>query len=127
VVDNASRKPPLIGRNIYTAESIITEVNEFTAPFNHPVNVEHINIRKIQTDAGTQFTFTIFREACSKARIELFYALSPIDPVTHTDSSHSLNPKSKHHLSAGESMFVKCNAICDRTRPIISRVGQKQK
>jgi hypothetical protein len=37
----------------------------FTAPCNHPVTVEHINIRNIKTDAGTQFTLSNLSEACA--------------------------------------------------------------
>jgi hypothetical protein len=74
MVDRTSRKHHLIGLHDYPSNSVITSINEFTAPCNHTVTVEHINIRKIKTDAGTQFTSSNFREACATANIELSIA-----------------------------------------------------
>jgi hypothetical protein len=74
MVDKTSREPHLIGFNDYTSYSVFTTVNELTAPYNHPVTVEHINIRNIKTDAGTHFTSRNLREACANINIELFIA-----------------------------------------------------
>ena len=62
MVDKTSRKPQVCGLKDYTSDSVIHSVNEFTSPCNHPVSVEHINIRKVKTDAGSQFTSSNFLE-----------------------------------------------------------------
>jgi hypothetical protein len=76
MVDKTSRKPHFVGINEYNSDSCIITVNEFTAPCNHPVTVDQISIKKITTDAGTQFTPCNFREACANATIELSIAAS---------------------------------------------------
>jgi hypothetical protein len=63
MVKNTPRKPYPAGIDEYTSDAITTGVNELTAPCNHPVIVEQIKIRKIYTDARTQFTSSNFGEA----------------------------------------------------------------
>jgi hypothetical protein len=84
MVDRTSRKPHLVGLHDYTSDSAITAINECTAPSNHTVTVEHINIRKIETDAGTQFTSSNFHEACATAIIELSIAAPKKQEQNHT-------------------------------------------
>jgi hypothetical protein len=72
--DTTSRKPQLVGLNDCTSDSVIISVNELKAPYNHPLIVEHISMRKIKTDPGSQFTPCNFREAWTNANIELSIA-----------------------------------------------------
>jgi hypothetical protein len=83
----------------------------------------HANIFSYRSMRGMMNTFRV-HFALTVGRVHSFCA---IDPTKHIESYHSLHLASKHYFSAGESMFVECNAIRDRTRHILSRVGQKQK
>jgi hypothetical protein len=87
MVDKTSRKPQVCGLKDCTSESIIHSVNEFTAPCNHPVSVEHVNVnvRKIKNDTGTQFTSSNFSEACAAADIELSIAAPK-----HKEQNHNV-------------------------------------
>jgi hypothetical protein len=114
MVDRTSRKPHLVGLHDYTSESGITAINEFTAPCNHPVAVEHINIRKIKTYDGTHlFNSSNLCEACATVGIQLsiaapthqeknhtaertWYSLQTIDDAMHVHAR--LPPKFTHHL-----------------------------
>jgi transposase InsO family protein len=49
-------------------QSINSQLHEIT---QSPVTVEHINIIKITTDAGSEFISNSFREACANANIEI--------------------------------------------------------
>jgi hypothetical protein len=40
MVDKTSTKPHLVGHLDYTSDYVITAVNEFIAPRNHPITVE---------------------------------------------------------------------------------------
>jgi hypothetical protein len=70
MVDNTSRNHHLVGLHDYTSDSVITAINEFTAPWNQPVTDEHINIIEVKTDAGYQLSSSNFREDFSTANIE---------------------------------------------------------
>jgi hypothetical protein len=85
MADKTSRKPHLVRLNYYTTYSIIMTVNEFTAPCDHPVTVEHINIRKIKTDSGTEFRSSYLCEACANANIELSITSSKHQEQNHAE------------------------------------------
>jgi hypothetical protein len=74
MVENTSRKPNLLGIHDYNLYSVIAAINKFTTPCDHPVTVEHTNIRKIKTYAGSQVIFINFHQACATTNIELSIA-----------------------------------------------------
>jgi hypothetical protein len=84
MVDKISIKPHIVGLGDYTSESVITIVNAFTAPCNHPVTIEHINIRMIKTVAGTHLSYSTFNEAIANANIELYIAAPNHEVQNHT-------------------------------------------
>jgi hypothetical protein len=74
MVGNTLIKPQVCGLKDYKSYPVIHYLNESTAPCKHPVSVEHINTRKVKTDAGSQFTSNNFCEACAAVDIELSIA-----------------------------------------------------
>jgi hypothetical protein len=56
MVDNTPIKPQLTGLNDYTAGSIITTVNDISSQCNHTFTIEKNNIRKFETDSGTEYS-----------------------------------------------------------------------
>ena len=46
-------------------------MNQFIAPSNNPVLIEPVDLHKIKTDEGSQFTSTYFKEACADSRIAI--------------------------------------------------------
>ena len=69
LVDRYSRYASVYGLPDYPADSIVTSINQFIAPSNHPVLIEPIDLHKIKADAGSQFTSKEFQEACADSRI----------------------------------------------------------
>ena len=71
LVDRYSRYASIYGLSDYTADSVVTAINQFIAPSNHPVLIEPIDLHKIKADAGSQFTSKEFQEACADSRIAI--------------------------------------------------------
>ena len=44
------------------SDSVITDINPFIDPSNHPVLIEPVDLHKIKADAGSQFTSKIFKK-----------------------------------------------------------------
>ena len=71
LVDRYSRYASVYGLPDYTADSVVTSINQFIAPSNHPVLIEPVDLHKIKADAGPQFTSNEFQEACADSRITI--------------------------------------------------------
>ena len=52
-VDRYSIYSYLYGIQDYSADSVITAISHFIAPFNHPVLIEPVDLHKIKADAGS--------------------------------------------------------------------------
>jgi hypothetical protein len=65
LVDRYSRYAHLKGLHDYSSESVITAINQYMSPSNHPITIEPIDIHKIKADDGSQFTSEEFQSACA--------------------------------------------------------------
>ena len=98
LVDRYSRYCALYGLPNYSAESVITAINKFMAPSNHPVIIEPIDINRIKADAGSQFTSEEFQQACADSRIAVNLAA----------------PKHQEQNSFAESTWKTVQSLSDR-------------
>jgi hypothetical protein len=105
---------------VYPTE-IVVECNiDFIQSVGRSINANNFSYQAMREMMNT---FRV-HSALTVGRVHSFCA---IDPTNNIESSHSLHPDSEHYFSADASIFAECNAIHNRTRHILSRVGQKQK
>ena len=71
MVDRYSRYASVYDFPDYTADSVVTSINQFIAPSNHPFLIEPVDLHKIKADAGPQFTSKEFQEDCADSRISI--------------------------------------------------------
>ena len=71
LVDRYSRYAYIYGLQDYSSDSVITAINQFIAPSNHPVLIEPVDLHKMKADAESQFTSKDFKEACADSRIAI--------------------------------------------------------